>query len=577
MSKGGASEVGGSTGTGYTREFMARLKARNPAEPEFHQAVEEVVESLALVLDRHPEFKAAKILERMVEPERVIMFRVPWVDDQGEIQVNRGFRIQMNSRHRPVQGRPALPPLGQPGHPQVPGLRAGVQERPDHPAHGRRQGRLRLRPQGQERRRGHALLPELHERALPPHRPRHRRARRRHRRGRPRDRLPVRAVQAARATSSPACSPARASTGAARSSGRRPPATAASTSPPRCWPPAARPSRARPAWSPARGNVAQYATREAPRAGRQAGDRLRLQRLHLRRGRHRPPRSSPSSRSSRTCAAAASRSTPSKYPEAPSTLRSTRPADHSPQWDHQGRLRLPLRHPERDQRQGRAQPARERRLRWSAEGANMPTTPGGVNVFLDAGILYAPGKAANAGGVATSGLEMTQNSMRLGWPREEVDERLRQIMKSIHQACVEAAAAVRHPGQLRERGQHRRLPQGGQRHDGPGRGVADHRDVASGPMRRTSEQRRPAALRTGPAGLAPLLRLPAPHGPAGGEHHPGLEHSTTPSSCRRTGSSSELILGEFLDLNLHHTTGLHPRVHRRRGDRAGQGRRAAST
>ena len=81
-----------------------------------------------------------------------------------------------------------------------------------------------------------------------------------------------------------------------------------------------------------------------------------------------------------------------------------------------------------------------------AEGANMPTTPEGVDVFLDAKILFAPGKAANAGGVATSGLEMCQNSMRLSWTREEVDNRLHQIMKSIHKTCVEAAAAYGTPG-----------------------------------------------------------------------------------------------------------------------------------
>jgi len=81
-----------------------------------------------------------------------------------------------------------------------------------------------------------------------------------------------------------------------------------------------------------------------------------------------------------------------------------------------------------------------------AEGANMPTAPEGVDVFLDARILFAPGKAANAGGVATSGLEMSQNSMRLSWPREEVDSRLHQIMKSIHKTCVDAAAAYGTPG-----------------------------------------------------------------------------------------------------------------------------------
>ena len=81
-----------------------------------------------------------------------------------------------------------------------------------------------------------------------------------------------------------------------------------------------------------------------------------------------------------------------------------------------------------------------------AEGANMPSSVRAVNTFLDSGVLYAPGKAANAGGVATSGLEMSQNSMRLSWPREEVDSRLRHIMKSIHQACIQAASAYGTPG-----------------------------------------------------------------------------------------------------------------------------------
>ena len=88
----------------YVTSLMAEVKAKNPAEPEFHQAVQEVAESLALVLDRHPEYKHAKILERIIEPERVILFRVPWVDDQGQVRVNRGFRIQMNSAIGPYKG-----------------------------------------------------------------------------------------------------------------------------------------------------------------------------------------------------------------------------------------------------------------------------------------------------------------------------------------------------------------------------------------------------------------------------------------------------------------------------------------
>src|ERR1700726_2319091 len=88
----------------YVSNLMAEVKARNPGEPEFHQAVEEVVESLTVVLDRHPDYRKAKILERIIEPERVIMFRVPWQDDAGDLHVNRGFRVQMNSAIGPYKG-----------------------------------------------------------------------------------------------------------------------------------------------------------------------------------------------------------------------------------------------------------------------------------------------------------------------------------------------------------------------------------------------------------------------------------------------------------------------------------------
>ena len=181
----------------YVSQLMADVKAKNPAEPEFHQAVQEVVESLALVLERHPEYRHAKILERIVEPERVILFRVPWVDDQGEVQVNRGFRIEMNSAIGPYKGGLRFHPSVNLGILKFLAFEQVFKNCADHAADGRRQGRLGLRPQGQERQRGDALLPELHERAVPPHRPGHRRAGRRHRRGRARDRLPVRAVQEA--------------------------------------------------------------------------------------------------------------------------------------------------------------------------------------------------------------------------------------------------------------------------------------------------------------------------------------------------------------------------------------------
>jgi len=88
----------------YVQKVLAIVKAKNPHEPEFQQAVEEVFETLEPALERHPEYRTAKILERLVEPERIVIFRVPWMDDQGEIQINRGYRIQMNSAIGPYKG-----------------------------------------------------------------------------------------------------------------------------------------------------------------------------------------------------------------------------------------------------------------------------------------------------------------------------------------------------------------------------------------------------------------------------------------------------------------------------------------
>jgi glutamate dehydrogenase (NADP+) len=88
----------------YVAKLLAEVKAKNQNEPEFHQAVQEIMESLEVVLERHPEYRAAKILERMVEPERIIIFRVPWMDDQGDIHINRGYRIEMNSAIGPYKG-----------------------------------------------------------------------------------------------------------------------------------------------------------------------------------------------------------------------------------------------------------------------------------------------------------------------------------------------------------------------------------------------------------------------------------------------------------------------------------------
>ncbi len=157
-----------------TKDLMDKVIAKNPGEKEFHQAVSEVLESLEPVLKQRPEYLKAKILDRIVEPDRQIMFRVTWTDDNGSSPGQPRIQGPVQQCYRSVQGRSAPPPLRQPGHLEVPRFRTGVQELPHRSADGRRQGRFGFRPQGEERRRGHEVLPELHERAVPPYRPEHR-------------------------------------------------------------------------------------------------------------------------------------------------------------------------------------------------------------------------------------------------------------------------------------------------------------------------------------------------------------------------------------------------------------------
>ena len=120
-------------------------------------------------------------------------------------------------------------------------------------------------------------------------------------------------------------------------------------------------------------------------------------------------------------------------------------ADHNPLWHHPADCAFPCA-TQNEINAKDAQAMIDLGVTLVCEGANMPTTIEGIDIFHDRQILFAPGKAANAGGVSVSGLEMTQNSMRLSWTREEVDNRLRMIMKSIHHTCLDAAAQYSQPG-----------------------------------------------------------------------------------------------------------------------------------
>ena len=128
----------------YVDRVIENVIRKNPAESEFHQAVTEVLNSLRPVMDAHPEYEECSLLERLCEPERVIMFRVPWIDDQGKVQVNRGFRVQFNSAIGPYKGGLRLHPSVNLGIIKFLGFEQIFKNSPDRPAHRRRQGRFRL-------------------------------------------------------------------------------------------------------------------------------------------------------------------------------------------------------------------------------------------------------------------------------------------------------------------------------------------------------------------------------------------------------------------------------------------------
>jgi glutamate dehydrogenase (NADP+) len=428
--------------TDYVKSLMADVKAKNPSEPEFHQAVEEVVESLALVLDRHPEYRHHRVLERIIEPERVLMFRVPWLDDQGGVQINRGFRIEMNSAIGPYKGGLRFHPSVNLGILKFLAFEQVFKNSLTTLPMGGGKGGSDFDPKGKSdnevMRFCQSFMAEL-QRHIGPN------------------------------TDVPAGDIGVGGreigflfgmykklrnefTGVLTGKGLnwggsliRPEATGYG-----CVYFAAEMLATRGESLEGKtclvsgsGNVAQYTVEKLLDLGAkpvtlsdsagyvydQAGiDRDKLafvmELKNVRRGRI--------------------EEYAAKYKSATFTAVDPK-LDHNPLWDHKAACAFPS----ATQNEINGKDA-ERLLKNGVyvvgEGANMPSTIEAVNRFLDAKILYGPGKAANAGGVATSGLEMAQNSMRYSWTREEVDNRLRLIMKSIHEACVTTAERFGTPG-----------------------------------------------------------------------------------------------------------------------------------
>src|SRR6476659_8946333 len=426
----------------YVADLMGWVKAKNPAEPEFHQAVEEVAESLTLVLDRHPEFRKAKVLERIIEPERVIMFRVPWQDDQGELHVNRGFRIQMNSAIGPYKGGLRFHPSVNLGILKFLAFEQVFKNALTTLPMGGGKGGADFDPKGKTdsevMRFCQAFMCELFRHIGPD------------------TDLPAGDIGVGSREIGFLFGMYKALknefTGVMTGKGLtwggsviRPEATGygAVYFADEMLKTRKEDLKGKKALVSGSGNVAQYTVEKLISLGAKAitlsdstgyiYDEAGIDREKLafvmdlkntRRGR---------------ISEYADKFKGATFTEVDAAH------DQNPLWNHKAECAFPS--ATQNEINGMdAANLLKNGVYVVSEGANMPTTIEGVNQFLKAGILFGPGKAANAGGVATSGLEMAQNSMRISWTREEVDNRLFNIMKTIHEVCHRTAERYGTPG-----------------------------------------------------------------------------------------------------------------------------------
>ncbi|HHO47700.1 MAG TPA: NADP-specific glutamate dehydrogenase [Desulfobacteraceae bacterium] len=416
--------------------ILSTIVQRDPHEKEFHQAVREMLQMVRPVFERNPEYRREAVLERIAEPERVIMFRVPWMDDQGQVQVNRGYRVEMNSAIGPYKG-------GLRFHPSVnlsivkflafdQVFKNSLTTLPMGGGKGGSDFNPKGRSDGEVMRFCQTFMAELFRHIGPD------------------TDIPAGDIGVG-----------------AREIGYlfgmykklRNEFTGVLTGKSLDWGGSlVRPEAAgygvvyfaaemlaarsetfegKTCLISGAGNVAQHAAEKIIDLGgrvvtfsdssgyifdEQGIDREKLAFVrHLKnilRGRI--------------------REYVEKYPGAVYTEIDP-DRDHNPLWSHAADCAMPCA-TENELNEKDAVNLVRGGVRLVCEGANMPSTPGAIGVFDEHGVLFGPGKAANAGGVAVSGLEMAQNSMRLRWPKEEVDERLRQIMKNIHSICLDAAA-----------------------------------------------------------------------------------------------------------------------------------------
>ena len=410
----------------YVDGFMADLTAKNPGEKEFHQAVKEVLESVAPYMMEHPYLIDQKVLERIVEPERIIIFRVPWLNDEGEVQINRGYRVQMNSAIGPYKGGIRFHPSVNLSIMKFLALEQTFKNSLTTLPMGAGKGGSDFNPKGKSdnevMRFCQSFITELYRHI-----------------GANTD-VPAGDIgvggrevgymfgQYKRLRDE--------FTGVFTGKGQtfggspmRPEATGYGT----CYFAAAMLATKGDSYEgktvtiSGSGNVAQFAAQKVLQLGGKVltlsdsngfiydpdgidAEKLAyvMQLKNVFRGRI--------------------KEYVQQYPTA-QYFEGQRP------WSIKCDIAMPCA-TQNELNEEEAKTLIANGCMCVAEGANMPTTPEAIAVFQNAKILYSPGKASNAGGVATSGLEMTQNSMRLRWQPEEVDQHLKQIMTDIHEACV---------------------------------------------------------------------------------------------------------------------------------------------
>ena len=428
----------------YIKDVINIARAKNPAETEFLQAVTEVLESLGPAIQKHPEYQKARVLERMIEPERVLMFRVPWVDDKGEIQINKGYRVEMNSAIGPYKGGLRFHPSVNLGILKFLAFEQVLKNSLTTLPMGGGKGGSDFDPKGKSdnevMRFCQSFMSELFRHIGPD------------------TDVPAGDIgvggreigflfgQYKRLANN--------FTGVLTGKGLnwggsliRPEATGYG-----CVYFAEEMLKTRKETFQGKtclvsgsGNVSQYTVEKLLDLGAKVialsdsngiihdPEGINREKLayvmelkNVKRGRIKEY---------------ADKFKTAKYIPVDARL------DYNPLWT----IKADCAFPSATQNEINAKDAATLVMngcKLVSEGANMPSTLDATKLFLEAKVLYGPAKAANAGGVATSGLEMCQNSMRLSWTREEVDDRLHKIMIAIHKNAFETAEKYGHPGNL---------------------------------------------------------------------------------------------------------------------------------